>query len=235
MYGKNWDQYYIRTYGSKKKALWDVPAEEAVGTDYTYFSSHLPSDLPILDLGCGTGTQSVFLSKHFPRVLGVDVSAEAVRIAQSKQHPDNIEFGVLDITDEAAVAQISAKMGDLNIYMRGVLHQILDEHLPAFQSAVKKLLGNRGRMYCVEVSDGIRDHFRVENGKFSELPERLRQVFISNLPPKGVSLEKLNHFFPKAYFQVISSGDAKLQTNLKYAGGEAIYIPAVFTLLENVR
>ena len=40
-YGKNWDLYYQRTYKKmKKKALWDVPVEEAVVEDRILFESY---------------------------------------------------------------------------------------------------------------------------------------------------------------------------------------------------
>ncbi|MCB0704768.1 MAG: class I SAM-dependent methyltransferase [Saprospiraceae bacterium] len=236
MYGKNWDQYYVRTYGSgKNKALWDVPVDQAIALDYQLFAKSLNPDLPIIDIGCGTGTQSVFLLNHYPRVLGVDVSAEAIKVARENHQIENLEFDILDVTDTAQARFISKKIGPANIYMRGVLHQILDQHLPAFRQTIQTLLGTSGTMYCIEVSDQIRAHFKQENEKFSSLPERLRQVFISNLPPKGLSVQTLPSFFPPQEFDILSSGEAKLNTNICYSDGEAIFIPAIFGLVKHCR
>jgi SAM-dependent methyltransferase len=228
MYGENWDQYYIRTYREgKSKALWDVPPEEAIARDFEQFRALLPADRPIIDLGCGTGTQSVFLAEHYPRVLAVDVAPEAIRVAKEHYSRSNLTFDILDATDLIKAQQLATEWGPSHIYMRGMLHQILEKDLPAFRTVLKTLLGNGSRLYCVEVSDRIREHFENTGGKFSELPKRLQQVFISNLPPRGLSLERLPYFFPKDEFGVIDAVDARLETNLKLSDGSAVYIPAV--------
>ena len=234
-YEKNWDQYYQRTYNVlKKKALWDVSPDEAVGADYSVFAPHFLDDLPIIDLGCGTGAQSQFLAQKYNQVVGVDVSPFAISVAKEEVKESNVAFDTMDATDVGKAREIHSKYGDLNIYMRGVLHQILEADQELFQQTILSLMGQKGKMYCVEVSDQIRTHFDESNSSFSRLPLRMRQVFISNLPPIGLSKNNVANYFPKDRFNVLQAEEAKLNTNISYIDGEQIYIPAISVLVEKV-
>jgi len=53
-----------------------------------------------LDLGCGTGTNSIYLAQHGFAVVGVDFSAKAIAMAREKARRANvaIDFHVADVT-----------------------------------------------------------------------------------------------------------------------------------------
>lgn len=53
-----------------------------------------------LDLGCGTGTNSIYLAQHGFAVVGVDFSAKAIATARAKASRANVgvEFHVADVT-----------------------------------------------------------------------------------------------------------------------------------------
>lgn len=53
-----------------------------------------------LDLGCGTGTHSIYLAQHGFEVVGVDFSPKAIELAHQKARgiPGAIEFRVGDVT-----------------------------------------------------------------------------------------------------------------------------------------
>ncbi len=53
-----------------------------------------------LDLGCGTGTNSLYLAQHGFQVVGVDFSPKAVALARSKQRQTGlpVEFVNADVT-----------------------------------------------------------------------------------------------------------------------------------------
>ena len=62
-----------------------------------------PHGLPpgrALDLGCGTGTNSLYLARHGWQVAGVDFAAPAIRIARRKtrQAGLTVDFYVADVT-----------------------------------------------------------------------------------------------------------------------------------------
>lgn len=56
-----------------------------------------------LDFGCGVGRLSQPLASHFDRVVGVDVSAEMIRLANDiNQHPDRVRY-VCNVRDDLGI------------------------------------------------------------------------------------------------------------------------------------
>jgi 2-polyprenyl-3-methyl-5-hydroxy-6-metoxy-1,4-benzoquinol methylase len=53
-------------------------------------------DKSCLDYGCGSGYGSHYLSRHFGRVVGIDISDEAVRDCNQAFSAPNLEFAVFD-------------------------------------------------------------------------------------------------------------------------------------------
>ncbi len=51
----------------------------------------------VLDAGCGSGYGSKELSKHFPKIIGIDVSEEAVNYSLRNYSDPKIEFRVMDL------------------------------------------------------------------------------------------------------------------------------------------
>jgi len=57
-----------------------------------------PSGKEVLDLGCGDGFFTIALAKSGAKhVIGIDNSVEQIRLANEKQHPDNISYVLSDI------------------------------------------------------------------------------------------------------------------------------------------
>lgn len=62
-----------------------------------------PSDKSVLDLYCGTGTISLFLSKHFDEVIGTEINEEAVKCAflnKDLNGISNVKFICGDVSKE---------------------------------------------------------------------------------------------------------------------------------------
>lgn len=55
---------------------------------------HLPNS--ILDVGCGGGLFTIRLAQHYPqaKVMGIDISSEAIEFAKKQPCPPNVEFYV---------------------------------------------------------------------------------------------------------------------------------------------
>lgn len=58
-------------------------------------------DREVLDLACGTGYGSYYLADGARRVLGVDVSEEAIAYARRRYRHENVAFEVMDATQLA--------------------------------------------------------------------------------------------------------------------------------------
>ncbi|MCB9301018.1 MAG: class I SAM-dependent methyltransferase [Lewinellaceae bacterium] len=231
-YGQYWDAFYEKTYVKEaRKALWDVPAALSVGKDLEIFQSYFHPELPVLDIGCGTGEQAHYLSAYYPRVIGVDAAPTAVALAAAEHTLANLEFQTLDAADPEACAALHQKYGDMNLYMRGVMHQVDAAEQARFVANLSLLMGERGRLYFIEVADNIRSYFAEATHGFHELPKAVQEVFVSNLPPHGINLEHLPRLFPAPGFNILASGEGHLLTNLTLPRGEAVRIPAVYALI----
>src|SRR5262249_20590482 len=84
-----------------------------------------------LDLGCGTGDNSIYLAKHGWQVTGVDFVPRALRKAQAKAHADNVgvRFLAADVT-RLSRAQLGGDFG--LIVDTGCLHGMDAEHRDAY-------------------------------------------------------------------------------------------------------
>ena len=57
----------------------------------------------VCEIGCGSGTTSFFLSDHCQEVAAIDISGPLIDFLISQPHADNLEFYVMDATQEPPV------------------------------------------------------------------------------------------------------------------------------------
>ncbi|HRW75894.1 MAG TPA: class I SAM-dependent methyltransferase [Saprospiraceae bacterium] len=233
-YGDHWDNFYQKTYGrlSGGKALWDVPVASSAALDLPLMKPMLETSLPLLDVGCGTGDIALYFASHFPGVIGVDVSPTAIDIAQRHAVPEHVTFQVLDMTDTQACHALAREMGPMHVYIRGVMHQIEIPDLPVYVDNIRTLLGGKGTLYMIEVAAHIRDHFLEASSSYHQLPKAVQEIFIANLPPRGVTLDDVFRYYKPEDFRVSLCEPATLHTNLTLSSGERIEIPAIRAILQ---
>lgn len=231
-YGKYWDLHYHRTYQQAgEKSPWDVDPHLAAETDIPVFRDFFDPKLPLVDLGCGTGNQSAFLANSFSPVVGLDASVEAIAIAAKQYSRDQrLLFEVFDATDKKQAEKFHRKFGDVNVYMRGVLHQIRTEDQSEFLGVLRLLMGKTGVMYLVEVSQAINE-LLSEN---TALPGPLSKALAASLKPTGISMKSLTRLFPNDQFIILKSDNTRLITNIRNHGGQCIEIPAFYALIASV-
>lgn len=82
---------------------WDTGRPQPAVTNLV--DSNAVSD-PVLDIGCGTGTEALFLAERGHSVVGVDFAAPAIERARSRASERDLEgsvdFTVADVLDLAA-------------------------------------------------------------------------------------------------------------------------------------
>ncbi len=230
MYGKYWDAFYHRTYASGK-ALWDVPPEQSVLEDQRIFGSAFEGVGTVADIGCGTGEQSRYLARFYSKVIGIDAAPRAIEIAKQHTPAANTLFEVGDLASPEFAQQLHQAHGDMNVYMRGVLHQIREADREQAAANLLHLIGDKGALYLIEVGKNIRDYFRSATNSFHELPDAVQETFISNLPPHGVDEEEIHRLFNQKQYRLNQHGTGYLNTNLLLRDGTAVKIPAVFGLI----
>jgi ubiquinone/menaquinone biosynthesis C-methylase UbiE len=96
----------------------------------------------ILDIGCGGGLEAIFMANSGFRVIGLDISAAALRVARKRAKKAHV------IVDWQRGGVLTLPIQDDSIDFvtdRGLFHLIEDTHRPQYSSEVYRVLKNGGR------------------------------------------------------------------------------------------
>lgn len=123
--GLAWDRFWagIQRTGADGEVIWDAASTEELDRVRAHALEHMARDLPVVDIGCGNGRFSRLLAGSFPKVLGIDISAHAVRRAKEESgEVGNVTYRVLDASAAGAGRRLFEELGEANVFMRGVFH-----------------------------------------------------------------------------------------------------------------
>ncbi|MFD0976888.1 class I SAM-dependent methyltransferase [Salinimicrobium gaetbulicola] len=102
----------------------------------------------ILELGCGTGKNTGWLTQKADHVLALDFSSEMIARAQAKIEADNVTFTYTDITKQWPV-----KPGWSNLITCSLVLEHI-EHLDFIFKEAARVLKRRGKFYICELHPG---------------------------------------------------------------------------------
>jgi len=234
-YSGQWNSYWssIQQTGVGGEVLWDNSPQRAAEEDLARFIQHMDRNLPILDLGSGNGRQSRFLAKYFPKVIGVDVSDQAIQQAKREsEHVDNLEFYVFNATDPQQAQALHEKFGDVNIYMRGVFHVIQKPDRANFVTSLKTLLGQKGTLYQIELTSAALNYFRTLPGDSpSGLPKLLHKVVEHGITPIGFELKDAGRLYNQHAWQILDQGHDVTINTIPLSHGQEGQVPANYLVL----
>jgi SAM-dependent methyltransferase len=215
-----WDEFWagVRATGDGGDVLWDAssPAEAARYLDL--LAEHADRTLPVVDIGCGNGRFTRALASRFPRAVGVDFSPAAVaRAAGESVGTAGVAFRVLDVTDPGAGALLRADLGgDVNVFVRGVLH-VLD--VPArrrLARGIATLVGARGLVLISETnhSGNALGYLERLGAGPRGLPAALARAVATGIPaPSAFGEAELDACFsPGEWRRVLVDPDAAITT-----------------------
>jgi ubiquinone/menaquinone biosynthesis C-methylase UbiE len=229
-YKSNWEAYYKTMACETSQIPWDVTPDKASKLDLKLMSHYFKRSLPLVDIGCGIGTQSMFLKKHFDVVIGIDISDEAIKIANQKYENENVEFCTLDILNIDEIKTFSINHGPCNLYMRGMLQQILEIDRLKFTEAIKILLQDTGKLYFTELSTDAGVFFLDLKRKLGQFPPQLQRVLTEKVTKMvGVNLKDIEKIFNLESFNVLDQGVTTI--SLKLDENNCIGVPAVYGLI----
>lgn len=78
-YRESWEGFWREAPDEPGGVFWDADPKVTAARHLALFEPRLAdAGLPLVDLGCGNGTQTRFLADRFRHVLGVDLAAAAV-------------------------------------------------------------------------------------------------------------------------------------------------------------
>ncbi len=131
-----------------------------------------------LDIGCGAGTNSIFLAKEGFDVTGVDISPSAIKIAKRRAKEAGIKIKFL----VGNAYSLKFEKGSFDfIFDRGCFHHIPIEYRNAYVKQNHAILSDNGKYYLHAFSDS--NDWHQEN------------LF---------SLEKIRGYFGK-YFKILEA------------------------------
>jgi len=230
---RHWDNYWksIGKTGRGGDVLWDNEPERASAEDIKRFTSHFDPSLPLLDFGCGNGRQTRYLVKHFPRVLGTDVSPTAIEKAREESKGLNIEYGVLDALKPEEARKFHDQHGDVNIYMRTVLHVVAKKDRRLFAENLAVLLGDKGTLYQIELSMCALDYFRTLPGNSpSGLPHHVHNVIRTGATSVGFDPSDRPLVYPDDRWEVVEHSDKVTINTVPLSHGEEGLVPANYLI-----
>jgi SAM-dependent methyltransferase len=233
-YATSWESFWSTSTGAPGEIFWDADPAHAAQRDLALFQEYADPQLPLIDLGCGNGTQTRFLANHFARVIGTEISPAAVEIARTKNAAPNASYRVLDVLCPDDAQALHAEIGDANLYMRAVLHQLSPaDHATAIQS-IERLLGRKGVLYLVELSSAAEPYFAELITQYGP-PPGLARVFQHQITPGMVNENDLDVLFPADRFTLLRTGPSHIHTVHTLPTGEVVKVPAFYAILRGLQ
>lgn len=231
-YKEAWESFWEDASPEPGGVFWDSEPALTAGLHLALFEPELTApDLPMLDLGCGNGTQTRFLADRYPRVVGADLSAAALGRAREADPAGQADYRELDATDNNQMGSLHAELGDVNVYMRGVLHQSEPTDRQLLVDAIAALIGERGRGFVVELSERARPILEELATGPAGPPPKLGEVFSHGIAPGEVSDEVVPEYVAAAGLTVLAAGELPLVTTDFSADGGRIELPSTWLVV----
>ena len=232
MTGIAWNEFWTVLPAEPGAALWDSSPDLTAARHLPLFRDHLDPLLPLIDIGCGSGRQTQWLARHFRSVLGLDIAEAAVALAERTHPAPNVCYRVADLLDPAAAAALRAELGDVNIYLRGVLHQLRPAERGTMLNTIGLLLGDSGHVFAQELTERTGWYVMelLDSGeplpKTAELAARFD--FGAGVAPARDG--ELRRLLERSGLDVIADGDIPLYTTEHDSGGRAIELPTCYVV-----
>jgi SAM-dependent methyltransferase len=235
--GLVWEAFWHDLPNRVGEAFWDCPPTDGAATHVALFRPHFDPAIPLVDLGCGNGTQTRYLAGLFDRVIGVDIAEAALQRARRDNTAANVEYLVLDVLDTERVAAFHERFGDVNVYLSGVIHQLpVADRVPCAE-ALATLAGERGCVFDQELTPASYHHMRqlIANAG-NDLPklDRVSTYFRIGLQPTAGEAE-LESVFSSAGFHILAGGNLLLRTTETMSDGTALALPTRYVVAKPSR
>ncbi|MET9364720.1 class I SAM-dependent methyltransferase [Streptomyces sp. NPDC006632] len=226
-YKDAWEGFWREAPDEQGAVFWDAEPALTAARHLAHFAGRIDDpDLPMVDLGCGNGTQTRYLAGRFSNVTGVDLSLAAVEQAGGQDPGKEAQFEQLDAADDKAVQALHDRLGDANVYVRGVLHQCEPADRRPVANAIATLLGDTGRAFVVELAEGAKPVLMRLAQDVQGPPPKLRAVLAHGIAPGEVSDSGLAKLLADAGLAVLAEGELPLLTTEYTPDGRRIELPS---------
>jgi len=229
-----WEQYWSSFQESPEKVFWNADPAEAA-QDVAVFEDYFLATLPVVDVGCGDGTHTRALANHwnFSDIIGTDVASAAIASAPAR-NGSRIMYQTLDLLQPEEAAKLHQEIGDANVHVRGVLHQLPHAYRETAVVSLTQLLGNSGTLYLKELSPGAEEYLSELMERFGPVGGFDRVVGVlgkAGIHPGSFGETDIETLFLPERFTLLAKGDSRIQTTNLLPSGEIITIPAIYAVL----
>ncbi|MEU1176987.1 class I SAM-dependent methyltransferase [Streptomyces sp. NPDC005820] len=226
-YREAWEGFWREAPQDTGAVFWDADPKVTAALHLALFEPYVAdADLPLVDLGCGNGTQTRFLADRFPRVVGVDLAAAALDHARRADPAGRARYLLLDAAEQGAAAALHTELGDSHVYMRGVLHQCEPADRQPLADGIAALLGERGRVFLVEPSEAAGSVLGGLAQAPAGPPPKLAPIFRHGIAPGEVPDAAVPAHLEAAGLTVLASGELPLTTTESTPDGTPIELPS---------
>ncbi|MEV5986843.1 class I SAM-dependent methyltransferase [Streptomyces sp. NPDC052051] len=226
-YRQAWESFWHEAPDEPGSVIWDAEPKLTSAVHLALFEPLLTDPgLPFLDLGCGNGTQTRFLADRFPRVLGADLSSAALDHARRADPAGRAGYRLMDAAEQSEAAALHAELGDVNVYMRGVLHQCEPADRQPLVDGLATLVGERGRVFLVELAEEAGRMLKELARRPEGPPAKLAPVFRHGIAPGEVADAALPEYLRAAGLTVLARGELPLVLTEYLADGTRIDLPS---------
>lgn len=228
-YQEAWEGFWREAPGGQGSVFWDAEPTLTVARHLALFEPYLfDPGLPLVDLGCGNGTQTRFLADRFPHVVGADLSAAALDHARRADPAGRASYRQLDAADKDETQGLHAELGDVNVYVRGVLHQCQADDRQPLVNGIATLIGDRGRAFLVEPSEAAGALLRSLTASPAGPPAKVAAVFRHGIAPGRMADDAVPEFLTAAGLTLAASGTGPLTTTEYAPDGSRIELPSAW-------
>ncbi|HVK21565.1 MAG TPA: class I SAM-dependent methyltransferase [Actinokineospora sp.] len=226
----NWQSYWSDLPQEPGLPVWDSSGKVTATAQLPLFQPHFAEGLPVLDIGCGNGTQTAALAAEFPKVIGMDFAPAAIDHARALQADSRADFREFDLADSAAATDMHEELGDTNIYMRGVLHQMPDELRASAVASLRTLLGSTGHLFAVELHPSASLTMQAALGQSPDAVPKLQRVFRYGLTPAAWQEGKLESLLDGGGIDIVDTGMITLHATDTLPNGDILDLPMAYVV-----
>ncbi|MBT2412709.1 class I SAM-dependent methyltransferase [Streptomyces sp. ISL-12] len=235
-YRDAWEGFWREAPDTPHAVFWDTEPALTAGRHLALFEPHLTDPgLPMVDLGCGNGTQTRYLADRFAHVIGADLATAALDRARRADPAGRAAYRRLDAADKSEVRTLHAELGDANVYLRGVLHQSEPGDRQKVADSLAALLGARGRAFLVEPSEAAVTVLSGLAEGADGPPPKLAPVLRHGIAPGTLADDALPEHLRAAGLTVLRRGELPLITTEYRPDGTRIELPSIWLVAGRAR
>ena len=224
-----WDRFWTDLPESDGASPWHVDPTYVAHAHLHLFGSVLDPSQPVIDVGCGDGSQTVAIAQHFDRVVGVDAAPRGLERARRHHAGPGIQYEQLDLLHPEQAAALHDRIGDAGLYCRTVLHAFTPDELTLAATSLAHLAGETGGAFFYELAPSSRRFLLDLFERLGAPPEKFGFVF--DRVPLPVEREEgaLERELEAVGFEIVSTAPIDYQGTVSLDGRE-VNVPAFFVV-----